>query len=91
MFKQNKKQPPVLDPQKVQWDPGLNLATPATRQPGCRQTRSKAATLADIRKVTKRPFYTPPSWQAGVDAAETWTVLRVGKNVFALSQYWQKY
>lgn len=25
--------------------------------------RSKAATLADIRKVTKRPFYTPPSWQ----------------------------
>jgi len=56
---------------------GLNLATPATRQPGCRQTRSKAATLADIRKVTKRPFYTPPSWQAGLDAAETWTVLRV--------------
>lgn len=25
--------------------------------------RSKQAVLADIRKVTKRPFYTPPSWQ----------------------------
>eukprot|EP00434_Breviolum_minutum_P013366 symbB.v1.2.011777.t2/scaffold750.1/size323489/29 len=25
--------------------------------------RSKGAVLADIRKVTKRPFYTPPSWQ----------------------------
>ncbi|CAJ1350482.1 unnamed protein product [Effrenium voratum] len=25
--------------------------------------RSKAMTLAEIRKVTRRPFYTPPSWQ----------------------------
>eukprot|EP00439_Symbiodinium_sp_Y106_P084667 s82_g26.t1 len=25
--------------------------------------RSKALVLADIRKVTRRPFYTPPSWQ----------------------------
>ena len=34
------------------------------------QLRSKAAVLADIRKVTKRPFYTPPSWQVGYQRIE---------------------
>ena len=68
MFKQKKKQPSPRPSEG--WDPGIKLIKPL-RQPGNLWQpgfRSKAATLADIRKVTKRPFYTPPSWQAGVDA-----------------------